>query len=182
MEQIVSDRLFFEASGGGVTFSGGECMLQLDFLKSVLEACKRENIHTAVDTAGHVPRKSFERIEACTDLFLYDVKCFSSALHKEWTGVDNDLILSNLKWLLERGKEVWIRIPVIPSVNDKLCEMEGIKSFLESCAKKPARVELLPYHAMGEHKYHALGREVQSFAVPAPAVMEELNALFTFNG
>ena len=100
MREILKDKLFYENSGGGVTFSGGECMLQIDFLEEILKACKENGIHTAVDTAGHVPYERFEQILPYTDLFLYDVKCFDSDKHKQYTGVENQLILKNLKFMI----------------------------------------------------------------------------------
>ncbi len=177
LAEVVKDKLFYESSGGGVTFSGGECMLQLDFLSEVLKKCKEQGIHTAVDTAGCVPYSSFERILPDTDLFLYDIKCFDSETHKRYTGVGNELILENLGRLLKTEKAVWVRIPIIPRVNDSEDEMQAIKQFLDSCGK-PERVELLPYHAMGEHKYAALGKNGQTFSVPSEEVMSKLNRIF----
>ena len=173
MEEIRKDKAYYENSGGGVTCSGGECMLQINFLEEMLKACKMEGIHTAVDTAGHVPFAFFERILPYTDLFLYDVKCYDGKMHRKYTGVSNALILSNLKRLLERGKAVWIRIPIIPTVNDTEEEMRKIKAFLLSYGM-PERIELLPYHAMGEQKYAALGREVQAFSAPSEEKMARL--------
>ena len=162
MREILKDKVFYENSGGGVTFSGGECMLQIDFLEEILKACKQNGIHTAVDTAGLVPFEFFERIIPYTDLFLYDVKCYDSEKHKQYTGVGNELILENLKRLLATDKSVWIRIPIIPTVNDTEEEIRSIRSFLLSCGT-PEKVELLPYHAMGKHKYAAIGKEAQFF-------------------
>ena len=177
MREILKDKVFYENSGGGVTFSGGECMLQIDFLEEILKACKENGIHTAVDTAGHVPYESFERILPHTDLFLYDVKCFDSVKHKQYTGVGNKLILDNLKTLLGTGKAVWVRIPIIPTVNDTEEEMQQISALLEA-HKNYERVELLPYHAMGQHKYSALGMHARQFDVPDSNAMELLKSIF----
>ena len=174
---ILKDKAFYDASGGGVTFSGGECMLQIDFLEEILRLCKENGIHTAVDTAGHVPFESFARILPYTDLFLYDVKCLDCETHKKFVGVSNERILENLQSLLGRGARVLIRIPVIPSVNDSEAEMEAIASFLRS-AGNPQGVELLPYHRMGEHKYEALGKEATLFAVPSEEKMATLRKIF----
>ena len=143
-----------------------------------MKACKGNGIHTAVDTAGHVPCDSFERIIPYTDLFLYDVKCFDSEMHKKYTGVSNELILSNLKRLLQSGKNVWIRIPIIPNVNDSEAEMLNIKKFLNLCGS-PEKIELLPYHAMGEHKYAAIGKEMKMFSAPSKERMTELKKIFS---
>jgi len=178
MREILKDKVFYENSGGGVTFSGGECMLQIDFLEAILKECKNNGVHTAVDTAGHVPYERFERILPYTDLFLYDIKCFDSEKHKQYTGVGNELILENLKRLLATDKSVWIRIPIIPTVNDTEEEIRSIRSFLLSCGT-PEKVELLPYHAMGEHKYAAIGKKVKMFSVPSEEKMKHLKNIFS---
>ncbi len=175
--EIVKDKVFYDNSGGGVTFSGGECMLQIEFLLEILKKCKESGIHTAVDTAGHVPYEFFERIIPYTDLFLYDVKCFDNDKHRQYTGVGNELILENLKKLLAADKPLWIRIPIIPTVNDSEEEMQKIKNFLGLC-RPPEKIELLPYHAMGEHKYAAIGKESQSFSVPSEEKMRQLKNIF----
>lgn len=177
LKAIVKDKAFYENSGGGVTFSGGECMLQIDFLTEILKACKENGIHTAVDTAGHVPYAYFERILPYTDLFLYDVKCIDSARHKEYTGVGNELILENLGKLLAAKTPLWVRIPVISSVNDSEEETQRIKAFLAGHGA-PERVELLPYHAMGAHKYAAQGREAPAFSAPSEEQMKQLREIF----
>ena len=178
LREILKDKAFYESSGGGVTFSGGECMLQIDFLEEILKECKKGGIHTAVDTAGHVPFEYFERILPYTDLFLYDVKCFDSDKHREYTGVGNERILENLKGLLTTDTPVWVRIPIIPTVNDSLEELQSIKAFLASCTF-PEKIELLPYHAMGEHKYAALGKEAHSFSAPGEEQMRRLKRIFS---
>ena len=165
LEEILADKMFFDTSGGGATFSGGECMLQLDFLTELLQKCKENDIHTAVDTAGHVPFSHFERVLPFTDMFLYDVKSMDAEVHKAYTGVDNALILENLAKLLERGARVWIRVPVIVGVNDNEKEMRALAAFLEAHGM-PEKIELLPYHAMGESKARAIGREPQIFKAP----------------
>lgn len=175
--EIIKDKAYYEASGGGATFSGGECMLQIDFLAEILKKCKENSIHTAVDTAGHIPFEHFEKILPYTDLFLYDVKIFESQKHKQYTGVGNELILENLKKLFSAGAKLWIRIPIIPDVNDSMEELRQIKEFLALCGK-PEKVELLPYHAMGENKYRAIGAEVHAFRTPNAEQMKQLKELF----
>ena len=152
-------------------------MLQIDFLAELLGKCKENSIHTAVDTAGHVPFSSFEKIMPFTDLFLYDVKCFDSETHEKYTGVTNDLILENLAKLLKAGANIWVRIPIIPSVNDSTGEMLKIKDFFDKNGY-PEKIELLPYHTMGEGKYDALGREKIVFDVPSDEKMTELRNIF----
>ena len=172
-KEVVKDKAYYETSNGGVTFSGGECMLQIDFLCEILKMCKENDIHTAVDTAGHIPWESFDKILPFTDLFLYDIKAMNEEIHKEYTGVTNTCILENLKKLLKSNVDVWVRIPVIPGVNDTEDEMQKIKSFFD-INSYPEKVELLPYHAMGEHKYEALGKSVEKFDVPDKEKIEKL--------
>ena len=173
--EVIKDKAFYDNSGGGVTFSGGECMLQLDFLCEILKKCKAAGIHTAVDTAGNVPWKSFEKILPFTDLFLYDIKAFGAELHRKGTGVSNELILENLKNLSGKA-DIIVRIPVIGGYNDNDEEIRQIADFLKQI--KIIKAELLPYHAMGEHKYTALGRNTESFNVPNKNFMNRLQQLF----
>lgn len=176
LKEILKDRSFYENSGGGVTFSGGECMLQIDFLAEILKKCKENGIHTAVDTAGNVPYEYFEKISAHTDLFLYDIKAIDGEKHKRYTGADNKKILSNLQKLFESGADVIIRIPIICGVNDSVEDMMNIKNFLKPY--NPLKIELLPYHQLGMHKYEALNMEKVEFDVPDKNVMSRLNAVF----
>ena len=173
MKEILKDRALFETSGGGVTFSGGECMLQIDFLEEILKECKQNGIHTAVDTAGHLPWGSFEKILPYTDLFLYDVKSMDEEIHRRYVGVDNGLILENLAKLLHSGANVWVRMPVVAGVNDHPCEMQKLKQFFEQNGY-PQNIELLPYHSMGEHKYVALGRTAETFDPPNAETIQKL--------
>ena len=152
-------------------------MLQIDFLTELLQKCKGNGVHTAVDTAGHVPFSYFERIMPYTDLFLYDVKCFDPEMHTRYTGSDNHLILENLGKILQFGTKVWVRIPVIPGINDNVAEMEKIRAFLFAHGT-PEKVELLPDHAMGENKYRALGVEPAVFSVPDEETMQALRSVF----
>lgn len=176
LSEIVKDKSFYETSDGGATFSGGECMLQIDFLCELLKKCKENGIHTAVDTAGNVPWEYFERILKHTDLFLYDIKLFDREKHKRYTGADNKVILDNLKKLFEAGANICIRIPIICGVNDLVSEMQRIKSFLQPY--HPLKIELLPYHKLGTHKYDALNMEKHEFDVPDEKIMKELNSVF----
>ena len=175
--EIVKDKSYYDNSDGGVTFSGGECMLQIDFLLEILKKCKEHGIHTAVDTAGHVPFEHFERILPYTDLFLYDIKLFDSEKHKQYIGVENERILENLTKLFQKGAKVWIRIPIISGVNDSETEMKNIKAFLNKNGV-PEKIELLPYHALGENKYRAIGKGVVSFQTPTKETIERLKEIF----
>lgn len=174
---LQKDRAYYENSGGGVTFSGGECMLQPALLLALLKMCREAGIHTAVDTAGNVDFALFEAVRPYTDLFLYDVKCMDSGVHRRYTGVGNERILDNLRRLLQSGASVFVRVPVIGGVNDTVEEMRAIRAFLAECGM-PEKVELLPYHAMGAHKYAALGKPAVSFTTPDAEKMGALRAVF----
>ena len=176
LKEVLKDKAFYETSGGGVTFSGGECMLQIGFLAEILKKCKENGIHTAVDTAGHIPFESFEKILPYTDLFLYDIKIFDRQKHKQYVGVSNELILENLKKLFERKAKLWIRIPIIPDVNDSIEEIQKIKDFLKTIGTAE-KIELLPYHVMGENKYRAIGKEPQIFKTPDAENMKRLKEI-----
>lgn len=174
LEIALKDKLFYDTSGGGVTFSGGECMLQIEFLEEILKDLKKAGINTAVDTAGNVPWESFEKIISCTDVFLYDVKCFSERLHIEGTGVSNRRILENLRMLSDCcGGDIIIRIPVIPGFNANTEEMCRISEFLKTI--RYSSVELLPYHEMGKYKYEALGMDAVTYPVPEKEDMKKFS-------
>lgn len=176
LSQIEKDRVYY-AKDGGITLSGGEPFAQFPALMEVLRSLKENGYHTCIETSGYASQSQIEKAAEVTDLFLYDVKCFDAQKHKEYTGVTNDGILQNLGWLLKNQKRVWVRIPIIPCVNDTVEEMQKIKAFLQENGGAQ-RVELLPYHKTGEYKYQAIGREATSFCVPAQATMERLNRVF----
>lgn len=164
VKSCLTDMEYYKGSGGGVTFSGGECMQQIDFLYEILKELKAKGIHTAVDTAGYQPWEKFEKILPYADMFLYDVKAATSQMHKTLTGVSNELILENLKKLSDLGKRIWIRIPYIPGYNDG--EMEMIAEILKDV--KFEKIEIMPFHRLGEGKYAALGIENPGFECKVP--------------
>ncbi|MBQ4141393.1 MAG: glycyl-radical enzyme activating protein [Clostridia bacterium] len=149
---ISADIDYYSATGGGVTFSGGECMLYPDFLAEIAEKCAAGGISVAIDTAGSLPWSNFEKVLPYASLFLYDVKALDPELHRKGTGADNSLILENLEKLIGLGKYIIIRTPVIPGYNDG-DELERIKKY---CTDRGLKHELLPYHAIGESKKAAL--------------------------
>jgi len=161
LETLERDRLLYERSGGGVTFSGGEPLFQPEFLLSALLECKNRGIHTALDTSGYAQPEIFQKIAPWADLFLFDLKLWDPEEHRRFTGVTNTWILGNLSWLIEvgRGKDVIIRIPIIPGVTDTERNLEGLAEFLRGLYTKGGvrGVELLPYHDVAE-KYARLGR------------------------
>lgn len=149
---IQLDKLFFDATGGGVTFSGGECMLYPDFLADMAKMCQESGIRVAVDTAGNVPYSSFEKVLPYADIFLYDIKALDPQLHRRGTGCSNERILENLDRLLQTGKQIIIRVPVIPGFN----EGDEVERIREYCAQRGLTPELLAYHTFGEGKKDAL--------------------------
>ena len=176
-EIIQRDKALYSQTGGGVTFSGGECMLQIDFLRSILEKCYENGINTAVDTAGNVPFSYFEKILPYVNTFLYDVKCIDEELHKEHTGVSNTLILENLERLIKAGKRIVVRTPVIGGFNDTDKELFRIFNYLKG--KGIEKAELLPYHNMGAHKYEGLSLPFKEFAAPSKDFMEKYKKVFS---
>lgn len=158
MAQVKREIPFYEESGGGVTFSGGEPLMQPTFLSELLKACRREEIHTTVDTSGFANWNVFEQIRGDVDLFLFDLKHMDSVRHREVTGVPNEVILDNLKKLSERGHKVLARIPLIPGINDDEENLHASGKFLASLPSLQG-VELMGYHDIAEAKYQALGWE-----------------------
>ena len=170
VNQLLRDRRYYETSGGGVTFSGGEPMLHPAYLAQVLCLCKKAELHTAVDTAGCVPFKSFETVLPWVDLFLYDIKLWDEERHRLATGVSNRRILENLRLLTDAGGSVFIRTPVIPGYNAEREELGHIAAFL---AELPHResirlIQLLPYHSYGVGKYRSLGSVSRTEALRPP--------------
>ncbi|WP_320054365.1 glycyl-radical enzyme activating protein [uncultured Acetobacteroides sp.] len=176
-KELLKDCIFMEESGGGVTFSGGEPMLQHEFLQQVLEKLHQRGIHTAVDTSGLTPWTNIESIIPFTSLFLYDLKCIDEERHRQFTGVSNDIILDNLRKLSERGVPVQIRIPVIPTFNYNDEEMSSILSFVAQL-RNVVRVDLLPYHTIAQSKYERLGISNSLFEHKS-LKNEELQSYFT---
>jgi pyruvate formate lyase activating enzyme len=168
VKEIEKDSLFFDESGGGVTFSGGEPLSQPAFLAEALEACRERDIHTVVDTCGFAPRQALERIAPLTDLFLFDLKMMDPGLHKSYTGVPNDLILSNLEWLAGQGFSLIVRVPVIPGINDTAENMEAMGKFLSELSRRP-EVDLLPYHSSAREKYRRFGMNYRLNDLSAPS-------------
>lgn len=173
--EVRKDKAFYETSGGGVTVSGGECMLCPDFVAELLDKCKKDGIGTAVDTAGNVPFGSLEKVIPFTDIFLYDIKCVTPDVHKKFTGVVNNRILDNYKLLISMGKRVIVRVPMTTECNANDEEFPKIAAFLNEY--KPEKVELLPYHALGENKYRAIGREPEIFHAPSKEDMERFKGM-----
>jgi pyruvate formate lyase activating enzyme len=169
ISQIESDVVFFEQSGGGVTFTGGEPLAQSSFLKELLFACRTLGIPTAVDTSGYSNWRVFEEISPLVDLFLYDLKLLDDNRHRKWTGVSNKLILANLQEFSARGQNIIIRIPLIPGINDDLENLRQTGEYLTGLPIIP-QVELLAYHHFGATKYAGLGIQYELSGNPQPTL------------
>nr|WP_324292799.1 glycyl-radical enzyme activating protein [uncultured Desulfobacter sp.] len=171
VKAVEKDSLFFDQSGGGVTFSGGEPLGQPEFLAAALDALGQVGVHRAVDTTGHAKTEILMRVAAHTDLFLYDLKHMDSQCHRQWTGVGNALILKNLRALAETGARIWIRIPLIQGVNADSGNMRQTAAFLSSLPETPLLVNLLPYHDIMAGKYEKLGQSFnETHAMSEPDV------------
>jgi pyruvate formate lyase activating enzyme len=156
--EILKDKIFYEESSGGVTFSGGEPLIQPEFLMEALTECKSSGVQTAVDTSGFASGEILKNAAEYTDLFLYDLKLMNDDLHQKYTGVSNQLILKNLIELDQLHKKIIIRIPIIPELTDTNENLFAVRGFI-SDLKNVIEVSLLPYHKTGEGKYKKYGKE-----------------------
>lgn len=157
-EELLKDKIFFE-DGGGVTITGGECMMQVQFLAETLEKCKHEGVHTAIETAANVPFQCFQEVLPWLDLVIVDIKCISEEVHKRNVGVSNRLILENIDRLLQLKKaDVWVRVPIIPQFNMDPEELGRIADYIGNL-EGVSRVELMKYHSLGNSKLKSLGSE-----------------------
>lgn len=157
MDEVNKDIIFYNQSGGGITFSGGEPLAQLEFLFGLLEACKENGLHTAVDTCGYAKCQHFEKIFDFVDLFLYDLKIYNDDEHIKYTGVSNKLIHENLMLLSHNNQNIRIRVPLIPGVSDTQNNLSQIAQFV---LKLPniTTIDLLPYNRLGISKYRKRGQ------------------------
>ena len=157
MDEILPDVDFYDNSGGGVTLSGGEPLLQSGFCAELLKRCKMAGVKTAVDTSGYVPWDAFRKVIDYTDLFLYDLKHMDSEMHARYTGVPNQRILDNLKRLGSLDKLIEVRIPIIPGINNSYENIRSSAEFLSGISSIKA-IKLLRYHSMARSKFEAVGR------------------------
>jgi pyruvate formate lyase activating enzyme len=159
LDEIEKDRLFYDESGGGVTFSGGEPLQQEVFLTAMLRACRQRELHTVVDTSGHGPPSVMEKVAPLADLFLYDLKLMNEGAHRRFTGISNRPVLENLLLLNRLGRPFRIRIPMVPGITDGESNLRRIADFLEPLDAQQG-VDLLPYHRIGQGKYRRLGMQL----------------------
>jgi pyruvate formate lyase activating enzyme len=165
--EIKKDVAFYDESGGGVTFSGGEPLMQPAFLLELLDACGGLEIHRAVDTSGYASKAVLLEVAGKTDLFLYDLKHMDPEIHMKYTGVSNELILENLKALACRQVAICVRLPVIPGINDDRNNIERTGAFLQSL-HRVCYIDLLPYHDVASGKYKRFGYPYRLGKLPAP--------------
>lgn len=179
MEVVLQDRIFYDDSGGGVTFSGGEPLTQPAFLKSMLSECRAAGLRTAVDTCGFACTDVLLEVAGLTDLVLYDLKLMDDERHRKYTGVSNAPILENLKALVAVQPNVWLRVPVIPGVNDGDDDLRATASFAAGL-HNVRQVNLLPYHKIGLSKSRRLSKTntMESVEPPSRERMEGAAEIF----
>jgi pyruvate formate lyase activating enzyme len=174
MAEVLADRDFYASSGGGMTLSGGEPAMQVEFSYAILARSKAEGIHTAVETAANVPWESLERLLPVTDLIMTDIKHMDSARHKDATGVHNERILENQRRLAQMGKPMILRTPVVPGVNDTPAEIAAIAAYVRSlnelrpAGAEPLHLELLRFHHLADDKYRSLGMDHRAAKLTPP--------------
>ena len=155
-DQVRRDKIFYDSSGGGVTVSGGEPLTHGDFVAELITLCRGEGIHTCVETCGCVPQAAFEKVLKLTDTFYFDLKIMDSGKHREYTGQGNDQILSNARFLAEKGADILFRQPLIPGVNSPEENVKATAAFIRSLGREDLALQLIPYHRMATSKYAAL--------------------------
>ena len=175
LDEIAQDTIFFDQSGGGVTFSGGEPLMQPDFLVTLLDGCRALRIHTAVDTCGAALPQALARVADRADLFLFDLKHLDDAGHRRATGSSNVQILDNLQALAARKANVIVRFPLIPEINDDADHIERLGRYVRSIGL--SRIDVLPYHRAGSGKYPALGRDYALAGSETPSGADRARAV-----
>lgn len=157
LDIVLQDEVFYEESDGGITLSGGEFLMQTQFAEELLIAAKEKNLHTCCETTGFCTPEKFQHIIQYIDYILFDLKHWDSQRHLEGTGIDNKLILTNMKYAISTGKKVLPRIPVIPKFNDSLEDAKKFCNILHDVGSN--QCQLLPFHQFGENKYHLLNKQ-----------------------
>lgn len=179
LDKVLQDKLFLDDSGGGMTVSGGECLMHPDFTAALLRAAQEAGLHTAVESCSFASRKIIDQVYPYVNLALLDIKHMNSAKHKEYTGVPNELILDNIRHIYhDLHVPVVIRVPTIPGYNDSDGNLSATARFVAEALGPDVAVNLLPYHRMGESKNESLGHEINwSIEIPTQEHMEHLKAI-----
>jgi pyruvate formate lyase activating enzyme len=167
-DAVNRDKMFYQTSGGGVTVSGGEPLMQPQFVCDLFEKCRRADIHTCVETSGYIAESALRQVLPYTDLVLYDLKHLNSEKHRQYTGKPNDLILSNAKIVAASGVETLFRMPLIPKINDDMQNIKMTAEFLHELGNNTLRIELMPYHRLGKGKYESLDKEFHLSEILSP--------------
>lgn len=162
--EIIKDRCYYEASGGGITFSGGECLLYPDFLLQLLKMCKNAGINTAIETAFYIKWNCIEIVRKYIDTFIIDIKHRDNGVHKRWTGIGNTLIISNIKRISSLHPSILIRIPLIPNANDDNENLIGTAILVNTFGNGIKTIELLKYNNMAGNKYAAMNKKTMPFS------------------
>ncbi len=178
IREIEKDGIYYDQSGGGITFSGGEPLMQPEFLLELLRLAKERGYHTALDTCGHVPESVLKLVSDHVDLFLYDLKLIDSEDHLKYTGMTNDKVLKNLMFLSEMKKKIIIRVPVIPGITDTQKNIAALRDLLLEL-NGPEQIDLLPYHRIAKSKYQRLNMNYKLEELQEPT-LEKLNELKEF--
>lgn len=158
LTEIRKDIIFYDESGGGVTYSGGEPLMQAEFLHAIIKECQKEEIHTVLDTTGYGSLDLIKSLQGKVDLYLFDIKFIDEAKHIQFVGVSNKNILNNLRFLDSTKQSVFIRVPLIPGFTDTEENIHAIGSYITSLTTIN-HIDILPYNRFGEEKYHRLNRE-----------------------
>lgn len=180
---VKRDKMFYEASSGGVTVSGGEALLQPLMVAALFEKCRQEGIHTCVETSGYAAESAFQQVLPLTDYVLFDLKLMNPDKHQQYTGKPNNLILSNAKLVAKSGVVTLYRMPLIPGINDDAQNIKDTSEFLKGLGNN-TRLELMPYHRLGKGKYESLGKKYLLPDVPIPEqeYLESIKKAFELKG
>lgn len=179
---VKRDQIFYETSGGGVTISGGECLLQQDFVIALLQKCKEENIHTAIETTLALPISRLEELVNATDLFLVDLKIMNQERSQKITGISIDVLKNNIELIQNLGGNIIARVPLIPTFTTADINFQEIIQYLKKIQLK--EVHLLPFHKLGESKYEGLSKDynLHDLSTLSNEAVSEIEKLFTTNG
>ena len=182
-DAVNRDKMFYEASGGGVTVSGGEPLLQPDFVRDLFNKCREVGIHTCLETSGCASESALKEILLYTDLVLYDLKHMNSEKHREYTGQSNEHLLSNARIVAAGGVKMLFRMPLIPGINDDMRNIRDTAFFLRGLGNDALCIELMPYHRLGKGKYKALDKEytISGILSPEPEHLEPVKKAFEDN-
>lgn len=183
-DAVIRDKIFYDASDGGVTVSGGEALLKPQLVCDLFEKCHQASIHTCMETSGYAAASALQQVLLYTDYVLYDLKHMNSDKHRRYTGKPNNLILANAKVVVESSVETLFRMPLIPGINDDEQNIKETADFLHSLGNNALRIELMPYHRLGKGKYESLDRRypLSDVPLPEPEHLESIKKAFKLNG